>query len=247
MWQIRNFEIKPAILDFSSSGQSNRQVSQLFGEGVQLMNALELMDWQNPYETQVLICEACGIVRCKSGGWVSFCRSESLVFMLPTEDYVSGDEDDKREYDPPAYLKQRGIPCFDFDTWNSLQSKEPSLPGVDEFEPLSLKDATLLFHWNDRQILGEPPTIHCSSDIIIGSSEGDWARQFEQLTKLISAQYATDSVAQMRHILDHERIISFYLDGAEFIEWPAMVFDGSEYRLLVDSAYVIQDTQPDET
>ena len=247
MWQIRNFEIKSAILDFSSSGQSNPQVSQLFGDGVQLMNALELMDWQDSDQTQVLICEACGIVHCKFGDWVIIRRSGSLVFMLPTESYLTGDEDDIREYRPPAYLKQQGIPCFDFETWSNLQITERSLPAVHEFQPLSLKEATLLFHWNARQFLGEPPTIHCSSDIIIGSSEGDWATQFEQLTKLIHAQYATDSVAQMRHVSDRERIISFYLDGAEFTEWPAMVFDGSEYRLLVDSTYVIQNAQPGET
>jgi hypothetical protein len=148
MWQIRNFKIKTAVLDFSSSRQPNPQVSQLFAGGVQLMNALELMDWQDQEQTQVLICEACGIVHCRFGGWVSFRRSESLVFMLPTESFLTGDEDDIREYEPPAYLKKQGIPCFDFDTWNRLRSKEPSIPAVDKIQPLNLKEAEYLSHWN---------------------------------------------------------------------------------------------------
>ena len=34
-------------------------------------------------------------------------------------------------------------------------------------------------------------------------------------------------------------MISLYLDAGEFMEWDALVFDGSEYRMLVDSKYVI--------
>jgi hypothetical protein len=40
MWQINKLEIKPAILDFGSSGQNRVQVSQLFADGIELINAL---------------------------------------------------------------------------------------------------------------------------------------------------------------------------------------------------------------
>lgn len=59
MWQIKNPEVKPATLDFSSSEQGKLQVSQLFSDGVELINALELVDWDSE-DTQFLVCESCG-------------------------------------------------------------------------------------------------------------------------------------------------------------------------------------------
>ena len=58
MWQIKNPEVKPATLDFSSSGQGKLQVNQLFADGIELINALELVEWYSE-DTQFLVCEAC--------------------------------------------------------------------------------------------------------------------------------------------------------------------------------------------
>ena len=77
MWKINSLEIKPAILDFSSSEQGKREVSRLLSDGIELINAIELVDWDSE-DTQVLICEECGYVHCEPGGWVSFRRSDSL-------------------------------------------------------------------------------------------------------------------------------------------------------------------------
>ena len=48
MWKINSLEIKPAILDFSSSEQGKREVSRLLSDGIELVNALELVDWDPP-------------------------------------------------------------------------------------------------------------------------------------------------------------------------------------------------------
>ena len=58
MWQIKDPELKPATLDFTSSEQGKVQVSQLFSEGIQLINAIELVEWDT--DSQFLICEECG-------------------------------------------------------------------------------------------------------------------------------------------------------------------------------------------
>src|SRR5918999_258476 len=80
MWQIKNPQLKPSTLDFSSSGQGKRPVWQLFADGVELINALELVDWESE-ETQFLVCEECGHTGCKVGDWVSVRKSDSLVFI----------------------------------------------------------------------------------------------------------------------------------------------------------------------
>lgn len=237
MWQIKSLELKPAILDFGSSGQGKCQVCQLFSNEIQLINALELVDW-NSKDTQVLICEACGVTHCKSGDWVSFRRSGSVVLILPAANYVWANKEDKAEYHPPAYLTQQGIAYLDFSTYESLRSRHPSVPALDAMHRLTLREAALLFHWNaPGRVLGEPPEIRVHSDAVVGCSEGDHFEQLERLAHLLQTHYEDDSLAQLRYLSSNERVISFYIDAAETVDWEAMAFDGSEYRLLVDSRY----------
>lgn len=239
MWKIDSLEIKPAVLDFSSSEQGKREVSSLLSDGIELINALELVDWDSD-DTQVLICEQCGYVNCKPGDWVSFRRSDTLVLILPAADYVWGESNDKNEYHPPPYLTKRGIPYLTLSTYEDLRSRYSSLPTVDQIQELNLREATLLFHWNAPvRVLGTAPVISTRRDIVVGSSEGDHLAPLDWLEDLLRAQYEDKSLAELRSPLSNERVVSFYLDGAEFIEWDAMVFDGSNYRLLVDSSYVI--------
>ncbi|HEU4506777.1 MAG TPA: hypothetical protein VFR78_00970 [Pyrinomonadaceae bacterium] len=239
MWKLDNLEIKPATLDFSSSGQAKREVSQLFSNGIELINALELVDW-DPDHTQFLICEECGFVHCEPGGGVGFRKSGPLVLMLPAEEYVWGERQDKQEYRPPPYLTKRGIPYLTVSTYEDLRSMHSSFPAVDQIRDLNLREAALLFHWTaPLHILGDPPVISTRRDIVTGSSEGDYVEPFDRLEDLLRAQYEDKSPAHLRAPLSNERVVSFYLQAAEFVQWDALVFDGSEYRLLVDSTYVI--------
>lgn len=48
------------------------------------------------------------------------------------------------------------------------------------------------------------------------------------LEDLIKKQYTSESVAELRPVSSSERIISLYLDAPQFIEWKALVFDGSD-------------------
>ena len=239
MWRIENPEITPSTLDFSSSGQGKRAVSQLFADGIKLINALELVDWDTE-DSQFLICEACGLTNCKSGDWVSVRRSDSMVLILPSPEYVWREKNDYMEYCPPAYLKQRGIPYLDFATYESLRSRHSSFPPIDQITPLKVKEATVLFQWTaPDHILGEPPEVNIRPDPFVGSSEGDHSETLKTLEDLLKKQYESKSSAVLRSRSDSERVISFYLDAAAFTEWQAMVFDGSEYRLLVESKYVV--------
>ena len=237
MWQIKDPELKPATLDFTSSEQGKVQVSQLFSEGIQLINAIELVEWDR--DSQFLICEECGFTNCKPQDWVSVRRSGSLVLFLPASIYVwTVSVRDKKEYSPPAYLKQKGIPYLDFSTYETLRSRNATFPAIDEIPPLQLKEATLLFHWTaPDNVLGEPPEIEVRRDLIVGASKGDPVEHMRVLQDLMNKQYKIETPAQMRSIAPNERVISLYLDRG--IEWQAMVFEGSEYRLLVEWKYVV--------
>jgi hypothetical protein len=239
MWQIKNPEIKPTTLDFSSSGQGKVQVSQLVSEGVELINAIELVDWDSE-DTQFLVCEACGYTHCKSGDWVSIRKSNSLILILPTSQYVWREDGEEEEYRPPYYLKKQGVAWLDLSTYQSLRSKHSSFPTLEKIRQLNLREATLVFHLDaPANVLGRPPEIKVRRDIVLASSEGDYVEHLKQLETLIPRQYKDDSNAVLRPVSESEQVISFYLDGQEFMEWNALAFDGSAYRLLVDSKYVI--------
>lgn len=236
MWRIANPELRSATLDFTSSEQGYREVTQLFSDGVELINAVELVDW-DAGETQFLICAACGIVGCERGGWVSVRRSGSLVLILPSSDYVWAERDeDKEEYAPPSYLFAQGIPYFDRSTYEGLVSQHSAFPSFDRLQHLNMREATLLFHWDaPAQVLGPPPVVQVKHDLIIGSSEGDASAYIERLQNLIAEQYNDNSEALLRPLTSDDRVIPLFLNTTEFIDWKALTFDGAAYRLLVDS------------
>lgn len=238
MWQIKNPELRPKKLDFGY-GSTPRPVNQLFSEDTQLINVVELVEW-NSADTQFLICEGCGMVHCKPGDWVSVRKADSLVLILPARSYVWSEKPSPTEYQPPAYLRKRGIPYFDLATYEDLRSQDSSFPALDQISPLSLREATLLFHWDaPYQVLGKAPEISVRRDLFAGSSEGDHVEYLQRLEDLLERQYALEYPAELRSLSETDKVISLYLDAAEFTEWNAVVFDGSEYRLLVASKYVV--------
>jgi hypothetical protein len=241
MWRIEDVELRPGTLDFTSSEQGWRKVTQLFAGEVQLINAVELVAWDLEDDTQFLICEACGYFFCKQGDWVRVRRTDSMVLLLPAFDYVWPEEQsDRMEYSPPKYLRERGIPYFDSSTYEPLHSQNEDFPPFERIPQLSMREAALLFHWTTpAQVLGPPPEIRVNEDIIVGASEGVAADHINRLSNLLHTQYTDHSNALLRPLTEHDRVISIYLDGAEFIDWKAFVVENDEYRPVVDSRWIV--------
>ena len=146
MWQIHNPEIRTATLDFGSSDQGLVNVSQLYSDDVQLINAIELVEWDTN-ENQVLVCEACGFVQCKPGDWVSLRRAEPLILVLPAFDVFVENEKANDEYSPPWYISKKGTAYFDPATYESLQANHSALPPVESIRGLNMREAILIFQW----------------------------------------------------------------------------------------------------
>lgn len=172
MWRIENPELRRGTLDFTSSEQRRRKVTRLFADGIQLVNALELIDWRGD-DTQLLLCEACGIDRCERGNWVRIRRSDSLIWILPAFDYIWAERDyDKTEYYPPRFLQRHGVAYFDRSIFEDLRLKIECLPSFDALRPLTMREAALIFHLTaPAEVLGPPPEV----SIYLDASEFiDW-------------------------------------------------------------------------
>jgi hypothetical protein len=70
MWIPQVIRSGPAKLNFSSTGQNDQPVTQIYADDVMIANAVQLTDWDTE-RIQVLVCEACGIVHCEPGNWVT--------------------------------------------------------------------------------------------------------------------------------------------------------------------------------
>lgn len=239
MWQIKDPQVNAVTLDFTSSEQGIHQAHQLVADGVELINAIELVDWDAEV-TQFLICPSCGYTHCKPGDWVSVRRADSLVLILPSVDYVWAEDNNRDEYRPPVYIRKRGIAYMDRSTYESLRSRNSSFPEFDHLHPLSLREATLLFQWDAPQrVLGNPPEIHIRRDVVVGASEGDHVEHLQRIEIIMRLQYADNAPARLRPAAANEQVITLYLQGSEYVEWQALVFDGAEYRLILDGSKVI--------
>jgi hypothetical protein len=240
MWQIQNPEIRNATLDFGSSGQGRVEVSQLYSGDIQLINAIELVDWKLS-EDQFLICEACGYVHCKSGDWVSMRLAEPLLLILPAFDLYAEDEEARIEYSPPGYIRKKGIAYFDSPTYQSLTEQHSAFPPLASIPELSLWEAVLAFQWEAPfQIFGRPPRrFACRDELISAASEGDYQEHLRLIEEFARTNSQNRSSVKLQLATERETTISFYLDIAGSPEWKAMAYDDGELRLMLDSRYMI--------
>ena len=240
MWQIFNPEIRSATLDFSSSGQGEFKVSQLYADDTQLINAIELVGWDLD-EDQFLVCEACGYVHCKSGDWGSLRLAGLLILIIPAFDSYTESEEASKEYGPPWYIRKQGIAYFDLPTYESLRTKNSSFPSVSNISKLSMREAILTFQWEAPfQVLGPAPkAIAYRGDLISAASEGDVTECIRRIEEYAHANISNEAKAELLSLTEAEKVLTLYLDSAEFTEWPAVAFYGKELRLILDSKYLI--------
>ena len=242
MWRIENPELRPAKLDFTSSEQGWQNVTQLFVDDVQLINAIELVAWDLTDDTQFLICEACGMEHCKRGDWVRVRRSDSMVLILPAFDYVWAEHpEDRLEYSPPKYLSAHGgVAYMDRATYETLPRQNSAFPSFEQIPQLNMREAALVFHLTaPAQVLGAPPEIRVNEEMIVGASEGSAADHIRKLETVLHHNSNDTSDAVLRPLNEFDRVISLSLDATEFIDWKALVVEGDDYTLVVDSSFVV--------
>src|SRR5437764_5581258 len=78
-------ELVPWRPDFSTSGQDDPDWTKLVCGGIELCNTLEAANWTDEWAVQVDVCDACGYIHCRSGGWVHVSRLGSHVLWTPPD------------------------------------------------------------------------------------------------------------------------------------------------------------------
>lgn len=159
MWKIDNPKFEKITLNFSNLGQGNFQATRLVSDGVEIMNAIELIDWDDD-EIQVSICDHCGTVKCSSGGWIVFRSSGDLILMMPVFEAMREDDWSKTEFSPPYFIQDRGTAFFERQTYEDLREQFSEFPLFEKIRPLQMREAIWLVQLNaPLRILGEPATL----------------------------------------------------------------------------------------
>lgn len=243
MWRIEDPTIVSTTLDFASSGQGQRGVSQLISESIVLMNALELMDWRTD-GTQLIICNQCGIESCGSGGWVVLRRGGDRILMIPDFEGMEKDEWSKTEYGPPDYLKKDGVPYFDLADYEELAQTGLGFPALDGIRPLEMREAMRLAQMEmPFRMFGEPPDIKLADakSLVVAASDGEAAQHLSTIENILRTYYESrePAIIRKRRPVDEE-IVYLFLDAAEFTNWEALVRTENGYRLLLGETFVIE-------
>lgn len=242
MWQLATPKTRRAELDFSLSGQVKTSVSQLWDDGIQLINAVEYVNWGEAH-LQVMVCEACGIVGCQSQGWVELKRVGSVALIIPAFAKIEeASEIMKNEYLPPNYLVERGAICIEQESYRNLLCQLTVFPDFDLLAPLPAWEAAKIFQLEaPSRVLGNlsnSPTL--PQDAVIASSEGDLMEQTTQLVSLINKLLSNSAPVRLRRVTEHEQVISLYLDISGFPEWKALSYNGFQYSLYLEPGYIIE-------
>ena len=244
MWEIKNPTIQKAKLDFTSSGQGFYEVSQLVSDGVILMNALELMEFDED-EVQVLICDRCGTTNCETGNWVSFRKSGDCILLIPAFEQMGDDEWSKTQYSPPKFYNKKGTPFFDLRIYKDLRNHFPDFPKIDEIKNLRMREAMRLAQQNmPLRIFGEPPEINVRRDkfkYINASSEATPEEQLKRIEEILRKNYQNNLPANVRRPSANEEIIRLFIDINEFTDWKALIKTNSDYLLMLEEEFLIEE------
>lgn len=244
MWEIKNPIIQKSKLDFTSSRQGFYEVSQLVFDGIILMNALELMEFDGD-EVQLLICDSCGTINCESGNWVSFRKSGDYILLIPAFEQMEDDEWSKTQFSPPRYLKKEGTPFFDLQVYENLRKQLPDFPKTDEIKNLKMQEAMRLTQQNiPLRIFGEPSQINVRHDKfknITASSEETVDEQLKRIEEILRKNYQNNSPARLRRPSLDEEIIYLFIDINEFTDWQALIKTNSGYFLMLEEEFLIEE------
>lgn len=220
-----SFELRKSELDFTSSGQGTFSATALFVGGVQIVNAIELLDFDDVEDSvQLLVCEECGIPGCQPGNWASIRHFRRQIVFLPAVGAARQGEWEANEYQPPEYMRTNGFPTFSAEDYAELRRETARFPAARSVNKCnSLETLDLLQFLAPGRILGDlgsPAKLQPHS--ILAVTKGELGQEIDVLNKLIlSAQKGEDGLCSERPA----RVVEFLVDRPGFPTWRPFGYD----------------------
>ncbi len=243
MWHIENPKFEKITLDFSSSEQGKFPATRLVSDGVEIINPIELIEWEDD-EVQLFVCDHCGTVRCASGGWITFRSSGDLVLLMPAYEAMNEDSWSQTEFSPPYFIRKNGAAYFDKQIYESLREQISEFPPFEKIKPLQMREAMWLVQSNaPLRILGKPSTLEIDRrkfDFAVAASEGEPRETLKEAENLLRENFENQSSAYLRRLSQNEESIWLFLDATEFVDWQVMILSQGKYKFVLDNEFVLE-------
>lgn len=229
MWKPTEISTSQSKMDFTSSGQEVRTVTQLYFNDVLFCNGIELVEF-DVKRVQFIVCDHCGYAGCSPGNWLTVRKLRDLVIFIPSFESMEDGEWEMSEYQAPFQIKKRGAIYLEKNQFKVVQSYLPSLPDIDCLEEIKTREIAQLFQFEAPfRVLGKfPDPILFRKDLYVATTSELEDGIISQLEGLLDTFYRSKSVADFICIKED---ISIFLDGTEFIEWKPICTDGSKIYL----------------
>jgi len=227
-------------MDFSSSGQTVVDVTALYADGGNLMNAIELMEFDcDPIQFQV--CDHCGYAGCSSGDWLSIRKIGESIIILPAFTVMDVGEWEASEYDPPYFTRTKGSMLLEAEKYEELRSLVKDLPTLSEVQKISSYEISRLLQWEApfRMFGDYPNPITIKNDLLCTTSLQSDEIAIDELKKIMNNFQSNKVDIELSPISGGDEKISFFLEGTEFLEWVPMVKKNNSFGLMLGSEYAI--------
>lgn len=227
MWKPTEITTSQSKMDFTSSGQEVRTVTQLYFDDMLFCNGIELVQ-PDADTVQFIVCDHCGYAGCSSGNWLTIRKLGDLVIFIPSFESMEDGERELSEYQAPYQIRKRGAVYLEKDQFEVAQSYLPDLPGFDCLEEIKNREIALLVQFEAPfRVLGEfPDPIQFRKDLYLATTSELEDGIIPKLEELMNAFYNSMSRAQR---IGSEEDISIFLDGSDLVEWKPICTDGSEF------------------
>ncbi len=231
MWTLPALERRAIELDFSSAGLGRRQVTRLVaGSVVVFANAVELTDWDGR-DVQVLVCEQCGTVHCRPGGWLGpRSAGEYVVFGPASRLSQQAGEHDRNEYRPPEYVRDLGWPFTTRAGYEGLRAAVPGLPAHDQLFALTRRDVVAIAQWEaPAAVLGRPFERPALRRDLLLAADGDIEQLSAALAECLESWAASEDAVVLAPDATAPEI---FVDAPRAPGWrPLACVDGWSLRL----------------
>jgi hypothetical protein len=240
MWAVASIETNEHVLDFSTSEQGRHQSKALIADGVELINAIELVEF-SPERTQLIVCEQCGFVHCKRGDWVQIRRIEDSILLVPAFAEMEKGNWERDEYSPPKFIKNRGIPVFDGNLSLQLLEilNEYQMVSVQDLKPLSPSELCKAMQWEaPAHVLGKyPDRPKLDRSRILYCEPIELSNAVDLLDRHIEVLATSE---QQLHIDQTAVSVKFYLDRSIPSEWsPIAIAENGAIQVRIDDSHSI--------
>jgi hypothetical protein len=234
MWAVQNIEFHPVEMDFRSSGLGRYSSTAAFADGVELANALSLLDFTRG-PVQLSVCGQCGVAGCKPGDWVSIRRLGDGIVLIPS--FADLEESQAGEYRPPTFISEKGVALVRGPALQALGERVPVFQDLDRWPWLTAREFARVMQWEaPARILGEfpsPPKLQ--SKLVVAVDPGEQEEMMSALDALLVRAFACNEPVT----LGVGEPIAFYLDLPGIAEWVPLALDGENWLLANGPDFIV--------